>query len=478
MIRSLNIWLSAWALVVTVLASAGSAEAQTKRVGIAKFEGQSASAIQAQITSGLKERDEVEIVSAREVAGTASRLGNSLSTDSDFQEVGEALELSAIIEGESERDRKGRDLNITVRVRDASTGDVVHEQTWKKRRSQVKQLKGLAWRGLGPAIMQTSAPAPKSKKGKKPPAPVATEIDDPESGFVEPDEEEAPPARPKPKRDVTPREDEEVAEEDDEDAGAKRNVAKSAAHPALVLTVGPRLMWRKLKYDGDTNLSSFGGSAAVMPAVSLQYYPGAHSSTAWYSNLGLDLDLDYALAYKSKLPNGGDEVSTKAYEVGVGAIYRIPLGDFEPRLRVGYLKQVFSVDMTPQQCPVGIEMPVRCMPQMDYSALRLGLGTDVRIVDWLTVDVAFAYLLVLGTGELDEERYGEDVSTSAWEANAGFIVRFKEVYGVRLGLDYRRYKYDFGLSDNEEVTLPKSGTDGYLKMTLGFVYTLPGAVSK
>ena len=98
-----------------------------------------------------------------------------------------------------------------------------------------------------------------------------------------------------------------------------------------------------------------------------------------------------------------------------------------------------------------------------------------ELVDWLVLDISLGYLPVLGAGQLNEAKYGDKVSTSAWETGAGLWVRFKEVYGLRFGVDYRRYKYDFGLADNlSGLQLPKSGTDAYLRTTLSFVYTLPG----
>jgi TolB-like protein len=462
-IRSLNIWFAAL-LTLALMCGARAAQAQDdkKRVSVLKFQGPSAAAFQAQVSQALKQRSEVELVPATEVKETAARLGNSLESDTEYREVGEALELSAYIEGTVVK--KARDLQVTVRVRDASSGAVVHEETWARRRSKVKTLKPVVWSALGPAIAETSAPTPKAKPKPKPtkPEPVA-ELDEEE------EEEERPRTRPTP-RAAEERERPSAAadedEDDDEAPKARRRGGKTALHPALVLAVGPRLMWRKLKYEGDTNFNTYrneAGNPAFNLALSAQYYPGAHSSTKWYADLGLDVNFDYTLGLKSK--QGGEELGTTAYDMGIGAIYRIPLGAFEPRLRLGYIKQVFEVDVDENTL----------LPALDYSAIRLGVGTAINIVESFAFDVSFAYLLVLGTGELEEPRFGEDVEASGWEAGAGFLLRFAEVYGARLALDYRRYKYDFGLSDSDSVQrLPRSGKDGYLRLGLFFVYSLPG----
>lgn len=451
MIRSLNICLAAL-LSLAAMCVAGPTRAQDgkKRVAVMTFQGPSAAAFQAQVSQGLKQRPEVELVAASEVKDTSSRLGNSLASEAEYREVGEALELSAFVEGEVVK--IGRELRADVRVRDASSGAVVHEVTWTRKRSQVKALKGAVWGALGPGIAQTSPPQPKAKpKPAKPakPAPVA--------------ETEAPKPRPRPAR---------SADEDEEETADKprRPGGRSVLHPALVASLGPRLMWRTLKYTGDTNFNSYkneGGSPGFNLALSAQYYPGAHFSADWYSNLGLDFDFDYSLALKSK-DRDGKKLDTTAYELGIGAIYRFPLGAFEPRVRVGYVKHVFDVDVPPETL----------LPAVDYSSIRFGAGIAVNIVDAFSVDVTLGYLYVISAGELEEPKYGEDVDTRGWEAGVGALWRIKGPYGLRLGLDYRRYAYDFGLSDSTMVQrLPRTGTDSYLRLTLAFVYSLAGVAS-
>ncbi|MET0343272.1 MAG: hypothetical protein ABW252_19845 [Polyangiales bacterium] len=481
MSRTFSIWLFAWSLLAALAFGDATASAQgKKRVAIVAFEGPSASSIQAQVTRALKsERREVELISSRDVSNTADRLDNAMRSESDFRELGEALEVSAFIEGKSAK--KGRNLATTVTVRNAANGEVVHEETWVKRRSQLKQIRPLVWDALGPAIAESSTPTAKTrgkaKPTKAPPPPppepeVDEELDEPEAPEEDEAEEAPPPPKPARKRPPPkPVEREPVAEaEPEEEAPAepRGGLKKSGTHPALIASIGPRLTWRTLKYDGPTNFHSYkneGGSPAFSMPLSIQYYPGAHSSNAWYSNLGLDLDFDYALGLKSKMQ--GETHKTTSYELGAGAIYRVPLTDFEPRFRIGYVRQVFDVDV-----------PERTLlPALTYSAVRVGAGTAIKFVDWLSFDLAFAYLFVLDTGELGTADFGEDVTTGAWEAGAAFVLSLKEIYGVRLAMDYRRYKYDFSQTDNDQLPqLPNYGTDGYLRTTLSFQFKLPGVL--
>src|SRR5690606_34065999 len=64
------------------------------------------------------------------------------------------------------------------------------------------------------------------------------------------------------------------------------------AHPALILSVGPRLLWRSLDYSGATDLngySSYDGGSGTGPgftlALNAQWFPGAHVRRGWPSDI-------------------------------------------------------------------------------------------------------------------------------------------------------------------------------------------------
>lgn len=432
MAGALNGWLGVSLLVMVAGVVAEPAEAQEKkRVVVMEFRGSGASGVRANVVRALSARSEVEVVPVREAESSAKRLGTSL----DAPEVAAELRVSAYIEGNVER--KGKRVRAVVRVRNAKTSEVVHEKPWLLKKGRFKAIGDNFWTVMGPHILATEAPEAKREE----PEPVV---------------EAQPKAEPKPEVK------EEVAQpEEPEDAKGE-----SAVHPALVAWFGPRPMWRTLSYDNASELSSYkneAGSPAFNITLFAEWFPAAHVRSDWLSDAGLEANIDYAIGLKSE--EDGEERSTTAFELAGGFVYRIPLDTFEPRIRVGYVLHSFEVDNA------------ATLPPVTYSALRFGAGTLLHLIEALSLDIQLAYLYVLNVGDLASSKFAPDATAKAFEAGAGATVRIKQVYGVRVGLDFRRYFIDFGESPTPGA-LPSTGTDDYLRATLAFVYTIPGKTAQ
>jgi hypothetical protein len=415
-----------------------------KRVVVMPFKGPGAPPVQKQFVAALKARSEVRVLPEKALKGP------------DKRKAAARAQVSAFIEGRVAK--KGKLIEVLVSVRDADSGEVVHEERWLRKKPQLKTIKGSVWDKLGSYILGTHAPAKASKPEPEP---------EPES---EPEPEPEPVAAPPPKRtrppppEPEPEPEPEVAQEET----AASTGEGSVTHPALVLSLGPRFMWRSLAYQGSTTLSSYssygsdGGTPAFNLAISAAWFPGAHRRSDWLSDFGLEGDIDYSIGLKSK--QNGKELSTTAYEFAAGALYRIPLDMFEPRVRVGYVKHTFDVDV-----PTGTPLPA-----VSYSAVRLGAGAVVNLVEAFGFDLGFGYLIVLDAGEIGSATYASKLSSSAWEIGGGATVRFKQRFGIRMSADFRRYQLDFGDSTNAMWVLPKTATDDYLRATLSFLYLMPG----
>lgn len=442
--RRLLAWLGA-AMTCVVLCIPGRTFAdETKRVVVLSFEGKGAPVVRGHVVHALGERSEVKLVGPKEVERVRKRLGLAWGSPDTYQALGAELQISAFIEGSVDRPKQRH--RAVIRVVDASTGSVSHEEPWtRKTLPQLKDIRNNFWQVMGPHILASSAPEAKSAE--------------PEPAWEpEPEPEPTPP----------PRFEEPIAR-DEEPAEAPAR-ATSAERPALIAWAGPRLMWRSLSYDDAfTQLSSYensAGSPAVNAALGAQWFPGAHTRSDWVSGFGIEAEFEYALGLKSR--QGDRELKTTAYEFSAGALYRLSLDSFEPRLRVGYVKHVFEAEV-----PLGVPMP-----GVSYSSVRIGLGTAIHLVEWLYLDVNVAYLHVLDAGEIASNTYDPNLSTRGLEFGGAVVTRFKEVYGLKLGVDFRRYAFDFsgGQAANNGPRLPSgAGSDHYLRMTLAFVFFLPGA---
>lgn len=407
------LWLGFNPLATTTFAQ------DTKRVVVLEFEGPGASGVRKHVVAALQKRSEVELVGKSDAESAADELGVSFTAAGDFRDVGKRLQIAAFVGGTVEK--RGRQWRATVWVRDGTTGDQLHEEPWtRKKRPQLKAMRKNFWKVMGKHIMASTAPEgePEAEPEPEPAAEVEGDLSW-EDGA------------------------------DEEDA----NPGEVAAKPALIASAGGRMLHRSLGYE-DTNLPSYSLGAAFAVAASVQWYPMGHLRSDFLADIGLDLDAEYAIALESTTEDG-QKLDTTAYELGAGLIYRIPLEMFEPRFRVGVLKHVFDVAAP----------DTTRLPSMDYTAIRVGAGTAVKIIEALSFDVALAYLFASDGGDLSSAAYFPDASVGGLEVQGGAQLNLDDSYGFRLGADFRRYFFDLGAA---------SANDDYLRLTLAFVYRLAG----
>jgi hypothetical protein len=430
---ALNRWLGACALG-WVLFSALPVLAQ-KRVVVMDFKGPMASQVRAQVVGALSDSGEVEVVSVKEVNGAAQKLGVSAHNSDDLTKIAAELQVSAFIEGEVEKE--GKNFRALTRVRNAATGEVVHEEPWVRNKKTLKTIRDKFWKVMKPHVLATEAPA----KAEPEPEPEAKP-----SPMTMADEEEAP------------------AEEEapEEEAGP---TGESFTHPTLVVYAGPRFLWRSLSYNEGTGLSSYKNEAAspgISAALGLWLFPMAYKSAGMLSNLGLQADYEYTIGLSSQ--QGSQNLSTTAYELNINGVFRYPIGDFTPRARIGYLNHKFEVEKA------------ALLPPVSYSGVRLNGGVVANLLESVSFDVDIGFIFGLGVGDLASAKYAKDASANALEASAGATYLTKSGIGARFGVDWRRYFVDFGGSSNAALVLPKSADDSYFRLLLAFVYTMPGKI--
>jgi hypothetical protein len=424
------------ALLTTLLLSADSvAQEEKKRVVVLDFSGPGSAQVRSHVVKALSSQPEVELVSQSEAESAASRLNRGLSTPEDLQAIAAELQVSAVVEGTVSGEK--RNVTATVSVRNGADGTVLHEEGWtRKSRAQLKTIRTNFWDVMGPFILQSQAPPPAAP----------------------PTEEPAPAAQPMAAWEQTP------ATEQPEPEQARA----PSSRPALTAWIGPRLMWRNLSYEDDVNgnLRSYenvAGSPAFSLSLGARWFPGAHARDDFLADIGLEGSVDYTVGLQSK--EDGKARSTVAYDLGAGLIYRLPLDMFEPRFSVGYQRHVFDVDTA----------KTTFLPAMTYSAVRIGLGTGIKIVDRFGLDVSFAYLYLLSSEELTVKDYFPKASGFGFDAGAGATLGLTDVFAIRVGVDLRRYSFDLNPPPGVpavDAKVAKSASDSYLRTGLWFLVSL------
>jgi TolB-like protein len=429
----------------------------TKRVVVQPFTGPSAQEARSHVVNALKDQSGVELAPADDFDGlSGSRLREAAS------EAG----VSAFIEGKVRK--KGKALLVTVSVRDAASSEVLHDQDWTRKKTQLSDIRENFWTSMGPYIEKTTVPSKKKGGAAAAVAVTGTAATATAAARTREPPREVEQPRPAPEEREAPPESRAQEPEEEPNEKASASGASSPVHPALVVGLGARMMWRDLSYDGATDLngySSYGrddGSPAFNLALGLQVFPGGFKRSDWLSNLGLELAGDIALGLKSA--QGDKEYKTSAFDVGGGLVFRLPYEMFEPQFRAGYVAQQFKIKNSKN---LGV-------PPVLYQSVRLGAGALLRLVEMFELDFAFNFLIVVDTGSLGTKKYAEKLGGYGWEVGGGATVRFKQRYGVRLGAEFRRYTLDTNKSENDDVKLPKGVGDDYLRATLSFVYSLPG----
>lgn len=363
-------------------ALAPNVHAQT-RVVVRDFSGPGGKALRQSVVRAIAREGQAQLVAADEVSTKAASVGADLSTDAGRGIVAGEMGLSTFVDGEVTK--KGARSTLTVRVYDGSSGGLAGEARFGGRMPALaRRLQGDFWGELGAAIEGTSAPVREAPPEEEPAAALV-------------------PAPPEDEARAERGEDEE--EDDGEDADEPKDDA-SGPHPKFLgLRVAFGGTTRDFSYkDALPGLRGYClgpqcDAFGLGPVVHLdaQWYPGAHFTDGFASNLGLDLRGLMMFGITSKQRTGGQEFTTNHRALGAGVRLRVPLDDHEVHFVVGYGSLAFELDASGGASPD--------VPGVSYGFVRLGAGGRVVIADPVSFLFAAAYLLPLAYGEIAEAQW-------------------------------------------------------------------------
>jgi hypothetical protein len=177
-------------------------------------------------------------------------------------------------------------------------------------------------------------------------------------------------------------------------------------------------------------------TVAPTPALRLEarWYPAAHFTDGFVSNLGIDL---YAqLAWPLDAQKGNTSFNTSSTALGIAARLRIPLSDspdktHELGLILGYGGQSFTIDNAKGQDP-GI-------PSVAYGFTRLGADARLMLNRALSLQGRLAYLALGSFGELEQRSWFSHVSGGGFEGQLLLGFDLSELVALTAGGGITRY---------------------------------------
>jgi hypothetical protein len=480
-----------------VLGVAGSAAAESKRVGVPKFDGPQEAVIRKAVMQVLG-REGYDVVSSREVDAAARSAGVSLDSNDGYKAVARELSLSSFVTGEVAKKK------AKLIVRNGLDGTVSGEGSFAgatpaKVASEIRDGFG---RRLGSAVARGRAPSGSKKPVAAPPPPPSDD-----------DEDEAPaPVAAKPLPKAAPAQETKSDESASGESGdsAPDVVEKKAEPPpedpgegyaprALDAMVGFRLFGRSLTFYQDiyNELSDYSLTLGPALAVDAVVMPGSFFTSGIGSYFGLVLSIEQALGVGASLSTG-QTLPTIVHDYSGGLAFRLPFsGGSEVLVSGSYGEHAFSL-----RSGDGVRRAdVKTIPDTIYHYARIGLGGRLMLGGGFSLTGKFGYRIVLNKGGQDNLQIGSDgtpaepngyfphLTVQAIDVGAGFGYLIMPSLEIRASFDFRQYGFamnsqtgdypdgDFLPGSNNTARVVKvagGATDQYWGGTVGIAYIFGG----
>lgn len=383
------------------------------------------------LVSALEARPrEIELLGRDVFEGAARDVGVSLDSDDGVARASAETGVAAYVTGSVSR--RGRRWIARFEVRDGSSGSVVG----------TADISGNTPSALSSAIQRTG-------------------FRDLRAGFAAtttPDAPEAPP----------PAEIVEAEEEEEEEFEDLTDDVGERAYVAFDLGVYAHLFSRKLRYNDDLYRLMRTYTLQLGPAVKFdgRWYPGAHFGAGFYAHIGFEFAYERAFGIDSKRADG-ETFPTTSHSWLVGLRGRVPFGDHEASLGVGYGLHTFVVEAAGPSQP-GREI-IPQVPGVTYRFVRIHAEGRFALVAGLRATVRAAWLQLVDLGGVESELWFPRANAGGIEAELLLGYELDAGLEIRVGFDVRRYFF----SMNPEVGDPfiaGGALDQYLGYTLGIAY--------
>lgn len=417
-----------------------------RSVGVTRFDGKLRERAERSIVRALSKQSGTHVLAPSLIEEKLKGFGLPTSPITDYAALSDALELDAVVSGETQQTRKL--WKITVRVFNGADGEKLGEASWvhKKLAVAISNAERELLEKIGDQVHSASRVAQGANI-----APIGEA--DGEDVAHTPEElaakQRAAAAASKPKAEhhqVSPR---------------------RSAPPQSVFDaeVGFRLFSRKLSYSvpqsGQTPYK-----LGPVPAfhAALNWYPGAYFSKGWISRIGIEGTFNYGLGLESNGLSTPGTFPTKyaAYSLGLHGLIPFGIVAFGPLATVS--GTLFKVEPDPAtQTAPGI-------PTASYGALNLGLIGKLALGSRVNLSARAAYLVMLSQGQI----HGLYPQSTGWGLFGDATLGVKLFWGfdARLGINYQRYVFSMHAPAGA-VPSAQGATDQYLSGTFSIGYQLP-----
>jgi hypothetical protein len=437
-LASLTRWVAALALLLGLCFSEDALAQRSKRgkakrgaratssriVAVLPFDGPNTTRLRTATTKALaKQRRKVRVLPSGRVEDTAEQLDADLTSAQGRMTVAAELSISAFIDGELRK--RGKVVELVVRVYNGSTGEVVADATFRGKPPGVeRQVRTRLWRKLMKPLAKTQPPSHQAvpvpaRVQKPPPAEEQEEESELAEGELDEELDEEVPAR---------RRQDEDEEEVAEDEPAERS---GEALVALQLGLRLKILTRDFTYNDDLpDLAPLAKHELyATPALRIEgrWYPAAHFTDGVVANLGLDLYGQMMYPVTAESENVGN-FDTTSSAFGIAARFRVPVSAHELGFFAGYGTQSFEL--------ADSGLTAAQVPSVAYGSIRLGADARFALSETISAGLHAAYLIVQGFGELGSRPWFPHTSGNGleFEVRGGYALSKSFELTAALGL--------------------------------------------
>jgi hypothetical protein len=244
--------------------------------------------------------------------------------------------------------------------------------------------------------------------------------------------------------------------------------AEASTHPALRLSLGVGGFNRDLRWQGNPSPTLATANQPFSGAISVDasWYPGAHFTSNFLSNLGVFLNGDFGVGMVSRVQES--RFAHSASRLRFGGLVRLPIGQrFIISAHLGYSRHELTTSLNAVND--GSARPN--LPDVLFNGFRVGVGLRWRIAGTVEFDATGSFQAVAGKGEIASARYFPRATALAFDAGGGLSVEVAQHLRLRAGAEWQRYFITLNPSDTSTF-FARTAADQYITVAASLQWVM------